>query len=92
MSLTCVNAGAPWPDQFQLVITEDAIRQIEEAQQRLRKAQATALEVIDRQQARLESNRQFIDSAAELPNLIYRNSPVSGGARPQAAAGALTSN
>lgn len=44
---------------------EDSIRKIEEAQQRLKKAQAAVGVVMHRQQARLETNRQAIDSACE---------------------------
>lgn len=44
---------------------EDSIRKIEEAQQRLKRAQAAVDDVMHRQQTRLQLNREAIDSACE---------------------------
>jgi predicted nucleic acid-binding Zn-ribbon protein len=46
-------------------VVEDTIRQIEQAQRRIREAQESLKQAIQRQQARLENNRRVIDEASE---------------------------
>jgi len=46
-------------------VVEDTIRQIEQAQRRIRKAQVSLKGAIQRQQAQLDNNRRLIDEASE---------------------------
>jgi hypothetical protein len=46
-------------------VIEDMIRKIEQAQLRIRQTQAHLKKTIQRQQARLETNRRVIDDASD---------------------------
>lgn len=60
-------------------MTEETIRKIELAQQKLKNAQAVALSIIQRQQERLDINRRAIDEAAEL---VYAHGAKVGNDEP----------